>query len=73
MRCYKSACWLHDQPLGASTAGTGLPLLSWGAHDPGCSGGQVATTLERQAVDLEAAAHPALDELTANVRTSSLA
>ncbi|KAK9916763.1 hypothetical protein WJX75_006679 [Coccomyxa subellipsoidea] len=32
----------------------------------------VATTLERQAVDLEAAAHPALDELTANVSTSSL-
>ena len=30
---------------------------------------QVATTLERQAVDLEAAAHPALDELTANVST----
>ncbi|BDA40371.1 magnesium transporter MRS2-B [Coccomyxa sp. Obi] len=32
----------------------------------------VATTLERQTVDLEAAAHPALDELTANVSTSSL-
>lgn len=32
---------------------------------------QVATTLERQAVDLEAAAHPALDELTANVSAPS--
>jgi hypothetical protein len=32
---------------------------------------QVATTLERQAVDLEASAHPALDELTAKVLFAS--
>ncbi len=34
----------------------------WGLHT-----WQVATTLERQAIDLEASAHPALDELTAKV------